>query len=77
MPLDVMPLTATLNVVGPPVINAVSIPPAVLPVKLISPESNPVTAELKTAVKLIGETLVGSVCDPASAPVHATTGTKR
>ncbi len=38
--------------------------PAV-PVKVTSPVVNPVTASLKTTVKLIGETEVGSTCAAA------------
>src|SRR5437773_1214414 len=57
----VIPLTATLYVVGPPVTTAVFVPPAVPPIVTPAPVK-PLTAWLKTAVKLIGEALVGSAC---------------
>ena len=43
-----------------PVTVAVSVPPAVLPAKLMSPAVKPVTVSLKVTVKLIGLALVGS-----------------
>ena len=55
----IIPLTATLYVLGPPVRTTVLVPPAV-PL-IVTPElMNPVTGSLKTAVKLIGDALVGS-----------------
>ena len=56
---SVMPLTATLYVVGPPVTATLLVPPAVpLIVTLAAVKS--VTASLKTTVKLIGDAPVGS-----------------
>src|SRR3989442_7487632 len=56
---SVMPLTATLYVVGPPVTATLLVPPAVpLMVTLAAVKS--VTASLKTTVKLIGDAPVGS-----------------
>ena len=43
-----------------PVTVAVSVPPAVLRAKLMSPVAKPVTVSLKVTVKLIGLALVGS-----------------
>ena len=58
VPTPVMPLTATLYVDGPPVTTAV-VAPAV-PERLTSEPVNPLTASLKTTVKLIGDAFVGS-----------------
>ena len=41
------------------------VPPAVLPVNETSPVAKPVTASLKTTVKLMGLALVGSAWPPA------------
>src|SRR3972149_3811972 len=59
VPEVVMPVTATLYVVPLPVTVAVFVPPAV-PLIVTSPVTKPVTAALKTTVKLIGEVPVGS-----------------
>src|SRR5437762_1902624 len=59
-----MPLTATLYVVGPPVTVTVLVPPAV-PVIVTSAPVKPLTGSLKKAVKLIGDPLVGSACPAA------------
>ena len=58
---SVIPLTATLYVLWSPlsVTVTVLVPPAV-PAIVTSLPVKPVTASLKTAVKLIGEVLVGS-----------------
>src|ERR1051326_738360 len=56
---SVIPLTATLYVVGPPVTTTVLVPPAVPPI-VTSLLVKPVTGSLNTAVKLMGELLVGS-----------------
>src|SRR5687768_4406273 len=67
VPLVVIPLTATLYVV--PLFGAISVTPAVVapavPLSITSAEVKPVTAPLKTTVKLIGLVLVGSVCPDA------------
>src|SRR2546422_673644 len=55
----VIPLTATLNVVGPPVTVTVLVLPAV-PAIATSAAPKPTTGSLKIAVKLIGEAFVGS-----------------
>ena len=59
VPAVVIPLTATLYVVPLPVTVAVFVPPAV-PVIVTPLLAKPVTDVLKIAVKLIGDTLVGS-----------------
>src|SRR5687768_17838845 len=59
VPLVVMPLTATVYVLGPPLIVAVLVPPAVPPM-VTSAAVKPLTASLNTAVKLIGPAAVGS-----------------
>src|SRR5881628_388683 len=51
---SVMPLTATLYVVGPPVTATVFVPPAV-PVIVTAALVKSLTGLLKTAVKLIGD----------------------
>src|SRR6266850_8459646 len=61
---SVMPLTATLYVLGPPVTVTVLVPPAV-PVIVTSAPVKPLTASLKTAVKFIGDAPVGSACPAA------------
>src|SRR4051812_29731794 len=53
--------------VGPPVTIALSVPPAVEPVKETSVLSNPATASLKVALNTIGLVEVGETCPPASA----------
>jgi hypothetical protein len=58
VPLVVIPDTATLYVVGPPVIFWVFAP--AVPLKVTSPVTKPVTGSLKTTVKLIGDAEVGS-----------------
>ena len=60
VPLPVMPLTATLYVLGPPVTVTVLVPGGALPVTVTSVLLKPVTASLKTTVKLIGDAAVGS-----------------
>ena len=60
VPVPVIPDTATLYVVPLPVTAAVSVPPTVLPAKLMSLAAKPVTVSLKATVKLIGLVLVGS-----------------
>ena len=59
----VMPLTATLYVVPPPVTVPTWLPPT-SPLNETSPVAKPVTASLKTTVKSIGEVLVGSLTRP-------------
>src|SRR5436190_554734 len=59
VPSVVMPLTATLSVLGPHVTVPVLVPPAV-PLMVTPAPVKPLTGPLKTAVKLIGELLVGS-----------------
>src|SRR5688572_19446632 len=59
VPLVVMPLTATVYVLGPPLIVAVLLPPAVPPI-VTSAALKPLTASLNTAVKVIGPAPVGS-----------------
>ena len=59
-PLPVIPDTATLYVGPLPVTVAESVPPTVLPAKLMSLAVKPVTVSLKVTVKLIGLALVGS-----------------
>src|SRR5947207_2908023 len=54
-----MPLNATLSVLGPLLIVTVLLPPAVL-LTFTPPLRSPLTGSLKTAVKLIGELFVGS-----------------
>src|SRR5262249_26348905 len=61
VPVPAIPDTATLYVEPVPVTVAVSVPPRVLPAKLMSPAVNPVTVSLNVTVKLIGLALVGSV----------------
>src|SRR5882672_2641918 len=56
---SVMPLTATVYVVGPPVTVTVLVPPAV-PAIVTSALVKSLTALLRTAVTLIGAVLVGS-----------------
>ena len=60
VPVPVIPDTATLYVGPVPVTTAVSVPPTVLPAKLMSLAAKPVTVSLKVTVKLIGLVLVGS-----------------
>ena len=60
VPAPVIPDTATLYVGPVPVTTAVSVPPPVLPAKLMSLAAKPVTVSLKVTVKLIGLVLVGS-----------------
>src|SRR5687768_6528576 len=64
VPLVVMPLTAMLYVLGPPLTVAVLVPPAVPPM-VTSADVNPLTASLNTAVKVIGLAPVGSACAAA------------
>ena len=64
VPGVVMPVTATLYVVGPPDTVAVLVPPAV-PLIVMSPVAKPVTVSLKTTVKVIGLVPVGSAWPPA------------
>ena len=59
VPEVVIPLTAMSNVLLSPESVTLALPPAV-PVIVTSPFWNPDTASLKTAVKWIGEPLVGS-----------------
>src|SRR5438552_2608190 len=61
VPVEVIPVMATLYVVPLPVTIAVLLPPAV-PVIVTPLPENPVTVLLKTTVKLIGLVLVGSAC---------------
>jgi hypothetical protein len=65
VPAVVMPDTVTVYTDGPPLTAAVSVPPAVLPVKRMSPPARPVTGSLKVAVNVIGDVLVGSACPAA------------
>ena len=60
LPAPVIPDTATLYVGPVPVTTAVSVPPTVLPAKLMSFAAKPVTVSLNVAVKLIGLVVVGS-----------------
>ena len=60
LPAVVIPDTATLYVGPVPVTTAVSVPPTVLPAKLMSFEAKPVTVSLNVTVKLIGLVFVGS-----------------
>src|SRR5687767_5113814 len=64
VPLVVMPLTAMLYVLGPPLTVAVLLPPAVPPM-VTSAALKPLTASLNTAVKVIGPAPVGSACAAA------------
>ena len=64
VPLVVMPLTAALYVGPLPVTVTVFVPPAV-PVMVTLVPVKPVTASLKTSVKLISDALVGSACPTA------------
>src|SRR5262245_26199186 len=62
-PLPVMTETETVKVALGPTLGvtvATSVPPTVLPVKLMSLGAKPVTGSLKTTVKRMGPTLVGS-----------------
>src|SRR5439155_24407312 len=52
-------LTSAVSVLGPPLTVTVLVPPAV-PLIVTSVPVKPVTGSLNTAVKLIGEALVGS-----------------
>src|SRR5438046_10420054 len=61
---SVMPLTATVYVVGPPVTATLLVPPAVPPI-VTPPLVKPLTGSLKTTAKLMGEVFVGSVCPAA------------
>ena len=63
VPLLVIPETATLYVVGPPVTTFV-VAPAV-PDKFTPAAVKPVTGSLNTTVKLIGDAEVGSGCAAA------------
>ena len=60
LPAPVIPDTATLYVGPVPVTTAESVPPTVLPAKLMSLAAKPVTVSLKVTVKLIGLVFVGS-----------------
>src|SRR5437762_11606963 len=53
------PLACSLELLGPPVTVTVLVPPAVPEIVTPAP-LKPLTGSLKTAVKLIGELLVGS-----------------
>src|SRR5688500_2490809 len=64
VPLVVVPLTATVYVLGPPLTVALLLPPAVPPI-VTSAALKPLTASLNTAVKLIGPAAVGSACAAA------------
>src|SRR5688572_22312774 len=59
VPLVVMPLTAMVYVLGPPLTVAVLVPPAVPPM-VTSAAVKPLTASLNTALKVIGLAAVGS-----------------
>src|SRR5947207_1719465 len=59
VPAAVMPLTATVSVLGPLLTVTVLVPPAVPEIVTPAP-LKPLTGSLKTAVKLIGELLMGS-----------------
>src|SRR6185369_13935171 len=61
---SVIPLTATLYVLGPPVTVTVLVPPAV-PLIVTSLLAKPLTGSLNTTVKSIGEVLAGSACPAA------------
>src|SRR6185295_5287619 len=63
VPGVVIPVTATLNVVGPPVTVAV-VAPAV-PERVTSPVAKPTAVSLKTTVKLTVAPLAGSSCAAA------------
>src|SRR6476469_8964772 len=57
LPVVVIPVTATLNVVPDPGVTVpTSVPPAVLPTNDTSPVAKLVTVSLKTTVKLMGAT---------------------
>ncbi len=60
-PAVVIPLTATLNVVGPPVTVATRVPPAVLPAKETLAAGKVPAGSLNTTVKLIGPAVAGSL----------------
>src|SRR5213594_3848666 len=64
VPPLVRPLTATVEVLGPPVTSTVVVPPAVPPITTSLPVK-PLTDSLKTAVKVMGAVLVGSACPAA------------
>src|SRR5438128_5405623 len=61
---SVMPLTATLYVVGPPVTVTVLVPPAV-PVIVTSALVKVLNGSLLNSSQVIGEAVVGSVCPAA------------
>src|SRR5947208_1528593 len=66
VPEPVIPPTAALYLLEPPVIVTVLVPNVALPPLVLMPaEVNPLTASLNTTVKLMGDALVGSACPAA------------
>src|SRR5579863_1612752 len=71
VPGPVIPPTATVYVVGPPV-TAVTFPPGAVPVIRTPAAEKPVTGSLNTTVQSIGVTLAGSGCEDALLTVTVT-----